>query len=309
MGVSMEHSCFVCSVDNPERIFSGRSAIFGNRYVGPPKRAHGGLAVGALTCPALRLAVADGMIDPVVTSVSGRLRAPVPLETPLEMGAVASERGFDVTMHDGGTDYLNGKVDIRDIPTVPGSTIKEPPENLAEDLAELRKLASADLSGPTLVEQYYQHCHDAGVSDNIDCYGCSERPHALKLHNRATEGGDLWTRWATEPEHVDSSDRLAVAIVTAALDCSNLWVLMARESDLGVGLRRDDKKLWITGTHTVHFLRVPPVDAEYQVLTRFLQQDGRKGFTMAALLDSDATPYAVAEATSILINVPEEMAY
>jgi len=305
----MEHSCFLCSVENPERIVRGRSAFFGKRFVGPPERAHGGLAVGALTCPALRLAGADGIINPVVTSVSGRLRAPVPLETLLQMGAVATERGADVTIHDGGTEYLSGNVEIRDIPTLPGSPIKEPPEYLAEDLAELQKLAGTELSGSTLVEKYYQHCHDAGVSDEIDCYGCSERPHALKLYNRATEGGDLWTRWATEPEHVDSSDRLAVSIVTAALDCSNLWVLMAREPDLGVQLRKDDKKLWITGTHTVHFLRVPPIDVDYQVMTRFLRQDGRKGFTMAALLDSEGTPYAVAEAVSILIDVPKEMTY
>ncbi len=225
------------------------------------------------------------------------------------MGAAATARGIDVTIQGGGTDYLSGNVEIHDIPTVPGSPIKEPPETLAADLTALRKLASTDLGGPTLVERYYRHCHDAGVSDDIDCYGCSERPHALKLHNRLLAGGDLWTRWETEPEHVDSPDRLAVSIVTAALDCSNLWVLMAREPDLGVGLRRDDKKLWITGTHSVHFLRVPPVNADYQVVTQFLKQDGRKGFTMAALLDSEGTPYAVAEAVSILIDVPREMAY
>lgn len=305
----MDHQCFVCDAANADRIIWGSSAVFGDRFVGPPARAHGGLAVGTLTCPALQLAVANGMKNPVVEFVSGRLHAPVPLGKSLETEAFASERGFDIKMHDGDTVYVTGAVAIRDAPTSPGSTIQQPPDALAGNLVELSALANADLSGPTLLAQYYQHCANAGVNDDIDCYGCSQRPHALKLHNRATDQGDLWTRWPIEPDHADSPGRVAVSVITAALDCSNLWVLMAREADLGVELRQNDKKLWITGTHSVHFLRVPPVDVDYRVVTRFLGQDGRKGFTMAVLLDSEETPYAVAEAVSILINVPKEMAY
>ena len=88
--------------------------------------------------------------------------------------------------------------------------------------------------------------------------------------------------------------------MTAALDCSNLWVLKAREPDLGLHMSMHDNKTWMTGTHAVHFLRVPDISGDYRVVTRFLRQEGRKGFTIAALLDREGTAYAVAEAISIL---------
>ena len=61
---------------------------------------------------------------------------------------------------------------------------------------------------------------------------------------------------------------------------------------------------WITGTHAVHFLRVPDIAGDYRVVTHFLRQEGRRAFTMAALLDREGTAYADAEAISILIDLP-----
>ncbi len=127
----------------------------------------------------------------------------------------------------------------------------------------------------------------------------------MKLHNRATADGDLWTRWETEPQYADGPGRLATATVTAALDCSNLWVLKAREPDLGLHMSMHDNKTWMTGTHAVHFLRVPDISGDYRVVTRFLRQEGRKGFTMATLLDREGTAYAVAEAISILTSTQD----
>ena len=71
--------------------------------------------------------------------------------------------------------------------------------------------------------------------------------------------------------------------------------------------RLDEQKWWITGTHSVHFLRVPSIDGDCRVLTRFLRQEGRKGLTMAALIDRKGSVFAVAEAVSIPVDVPEEM--
>ena len=275
--------------------------------MGPSGRVHGGIAVGLLTCPALQLAESVGMLNPVVNYLSGRLHAPVPLNTLLEAQTAPSNDGFTVELYNGDSLVVSGTVNISDVETSPGSIIKQVPSVLTAELETMSELANAELDGPTILTQYYQHCANAGVDDDIVCYGCSEKSHALKLYNRVTKDGDLWTHWTLEPEQIDSPGRLATAVVTAALDCSNLWVLQAREPELSLRMRMHDKKAWITGTHSVHFLRTPSMHIDYRVVTRFIRQEGRKGFTMAVLLDQDGSVYAVAEAISILIELPPEL--
>jgi len=305
----MTHQCFLCSPSNPERIVDASTIVFGERYVGPPARAHGGIAVGALTCPALRHAAQSGVENPIVEHVSGRLHAPVPLTTPLQT-RIQEGNPIKVELCNGNEVVLSGNVSILDRQAMPGSVIKAPPEVLSGHLDELSQLADIELQGPTFMQRYAQFSKDRGVEKQTEviCYGCSEKSHALKLHNRVTEEGDLWTKWATEPHYIDAPGRLAASMVIAGLDCSNLLVLMAREPELSLRMRLEEKKLWITGTHAVHFLRVPHIDGDYRVMTRFLRQEGRKGFTMTALLDRDGTAYAVGEAISILVDVPPEMA-
>jgi len=304
----MTHQCFLCSPSRAERIVNGSTVVFGERFVGPPGRAHGGIAIGALTCPALQHATDAGFEHPTVDYVSGRLRAPVPLAKPL----TAELRDGDpvqIDLCDGESVVVSGSVHVVDRKITPGGVIKRPPEELDEQLNELSRFADVEVEGPTIVERYFQYCKARGLEKQIDvpCFGCSEKAHALKLHNRALDQGDLWTRWVTEPQFVDSPDQLATSLVTAALDCSNLWVLNARAPELSLQMRIEEKKWWITGTHSVHFIRVPSIDGDYRVLTRFLRQEGRKGFTMAALMDREGTVFAVAEAVSILADVPAEI--
>jgi hypothetical protein len=68
-------------------------------------------------------------------------------------------------------------------------------------------------------------------------------------------------------------------------------------------------KIFITGSFSVHFLRVPPIDMsnDYRVVARHLRTEGRKGFTMSVLLDDCGIPYAIAESTAILIDTPAEL--
>jgi hypothetical protein len=214
-----------------------------------------------------------------------------------------------VELHDGENVVVSGSVSVINREMTPGAIIKSSPKELGKHLGELSKLADVDLKGPTLVEEYARFSRERGVEKQTDiiCYGCSEKPHALKLRNRMTNVGDLWTRWQTEPEHIDAPEQLATSVITAALDCSNLWVLSAREPEISLRMRLEDNKLWITGTHSVHFLRVPDIDGDYRVITRYLRTEGRKGFTMTALLDREGTAYAVGEAVSILVDVPPEM--
>ncbi|MHC4106290.1 MAG: hypothetical protein ACYSR9_15205 [Planctomycetota bacterium] len=86
------HRCFVCDEDNPERIvtYTSEDCIFefNDRFEGPKGRAHGGIAIGALTCPALQLAERDGMRHPVALSVTGRMNLPVPLAKPVIVAAI-----------------------------------------------------------------------------------------------------------------------------------------------------------------------------------------------------------------------------
>lgn len=304
----MTHQCFLCSSANAERIVDDSTVVFAERFVGPPARAHGGLAVGALTCPALKHAAHSGAAHPVVEFVSGRLRAPVPLTKSLKVRVKAGDP-VQVEICDVDDVVVSGSVRVADRQVTPGGVIKPPPAELCEDLEELSRLADVELDGPTVVQQYFQFSKARGLEKKIDvpCFGCSEKAHALRLHHRLSDRGDLWSRWGTEPQFIDAPGQLATSMVTAALDCSNLWVLMAREPEMSLRLRLEEKKLWITGTHSVHFIRVPPVDGDYRVLTRYLRQEGRKGFTMAALMDRSGTVFAVAEAISILVDVPPEM--
>jgi len=304
----MTHQCFLCNPSNRDRIVDASTVVFAEGFVGPPERAHGGIAVGALTCPALRHAAESGVENPIVEHVSGRLRAPVPLTKPLQV-RVREGNPIKVDLCDGDDVVVSGRVSVVDRQAIPDMVIKAPPEELSAHLGELSDLADINLEGPTYMQRYARFGKERGIEKQVEisCYGCSEKAHALKLHNRVTEGGDLWTRWETEPYYIDAPGRLATSMVTAALDCSNLLVLNAREPELSLRMRLEEKKLWITGTHSVHFLRVPHIEGDYRVMTRFLRQEGRKGFTMTALLDRDGVVFAVGEAISILIDIPPEM--
>ncbi len=76
------HRCFACEESNSDRIvnISGDGWIlqFVERFAAVPGRAQGGIAIGALTCPALQLAAGKGMVHPVPLQVTGRLIRPVP---------------------------------------------------------------------------------------------------------------------------------------------------------------------------------------------------------------------------------------
>ncbi len=76
----MEHQCYLCDPKNPDRVFTYDSDIATLRipqtFVGPPGRAHGGVSVASLMCPALHLASRSGVANPVVRNVSGRLHMP-----------------------------------------------------------------------------------------------------------------------------------------------------------------------------------------------------------------------------------------
>lgn len=307
------HRCFACDENNPERIITtcddGWIFNFIDRFVGPPSRAHGGIAIGALSCPALQLAEHDGMLNPVALHVTGRLNFPVPIAKPIRVTA-SQERGrYRVRMHEDSKVLLDGMVEVTDRETEVGTVLQEPPPGRIEDLKALAELASVKIEGKTLFTQLRQNFEAAGLPwTGMRCFGCSEAEGALKLHDRVARRGDTWTLWDGDRSFADDNGRLAITIIAAALDCSNQYTPTADDPQFMIRVLRE-KKIWMTGTYGVHFLRVPPIkiEGDYRVTARYLGQKGRKLFSMSALLDRDGNVYAIGEAVAVILELPDEM--
>jgi hypothetical protein len=106
----------------------------------------------------------------------------------------------------------------------------------------------------------------------------------------------------------DGNGRLTAAIIAAALDCSNQYTPSADDPEFVLRVLRE-KKIWMTGTYGVRFLRVPPVEIEgdYRVTAPYLGQEGRKLFSISTLLDREGTVYAMGEAVAVILDLPEAM--
>ena len=54
---------------------------------------------------------------------------------------------------------------------------------------------------------------------------------------------------------------------------------------------------------------MPPVEIEddYRITSRYLRREGRKLFTMSALIDGKGTIYAMGDSVAIIFNIPDEM--
>ena len=81
------------------------------------------------------------MENPVVSYVQGRLRAPMPLSTSLEVSIEKEEDRYSVAIYDDETSYLTGVVEIVDRELKPGEELQQPAAELDETLTELKKLA------------------------------------------------------------------------------------------------------------------------------------------------------------------------
>jgi len=311
----IKHQCFACDEKNPDRIVTntddGWIFNFIERFVGPPGRAHGGTAMGALTCPALQLAERDGMHHPVVLHVNGRINLPVPVVKPISVKAYSEEGRYRVQLYGDSNVFLDGFVEVTDREAKVGSVLQEPPSEYVKDLQSLSEIVDADIKGPSLFTSMLEIQKAAGYpwEPPPKCFGCSEVDGALKLSIRKTRQGDTYTRWKSEVGFTDGEGKLATTMVVAAIDCMNLHVISANDDfDLTVKLFQE-KKTFMTGTYGVHLLRVPPVEIEddYRITSRYLRRDGRKLFTMSALSDSNGTIYAMGESVAIIFNIPDEM--
>ncbi|MFX0202376.1 MAG: hypothetical protein ACFFCW_40230, partial [Candidatus Hodarchaeota archaeon] len=229
---------------------------------------------------------------------------PVPQSKPIRVSAHKERGRYQFKLYDESKLVLDGFVEVGDQETEIGSKLQEPPPERVEDLKTLSELADVEVKGSTLWTRLRQSFEAAGIPwTGGKCFGCSETESALKLRHRVAGQGLTWTRWKGEPKFTDGRRRLATTIVAAAIDCANLHAVTAEDPEFVMQLLRD-KKLWVTGTYGVRFLRVPPVDigGDYRVAARYLGRDGRKLFTMSALLDREGTVYAIGETVAIIFD-------
>lgn len=306
------HQCFACDGDNPDSIVAKTDEDFifkfNDRFEGPTGRTHGGIAIGALTCPALQLAELDGMRYPVAISVKGRMNLPLPLVKPIRAIAFREGDSYQVELHDRSNVILKGSVEVVDRKTEPDTVLQNPPPERLEDLKALAELATANIEGPTLTTQLRQFCKEAGAPwPGARCFGCSDTDNTLKLQHKFARSGDTWARWEIEPAFTENDGRLPAAIIAAAIDCATLHSVTAWDREFVKQLLRE-KKMWMTGSYGVRFLIVPPVEKkkDYIVTARFLGREERKLFGMSALLDRKGNIYAIGEATSIIFDLSSD---
>ena len=284
----MAHRCYACSPDNPDRVFSydGDNAIarFPLRFNGPPGSANGGIAVGALACPAQ--ALPDGAS--YVTRIQARLRNAVLCDRPLDVVASAADDGVTVTLQLDGAALIEGVV-----------TLGSLGDSSADDLADLRRAAVDGTSRPPFFEETGDH-------PIAGCFSCGpDNPRGMHIYPRVVEDGLTCACWHATDEFDDGDGAISPMIVASALDCSSG---ICMPLDMQRELLREDK-FFLLGSLEVNFLRRPPVDRDYRVVARAGAREGRKFFGLSALFDADGIAYATADATWIIAGISRTEAF
>ena len=151
------HRCYSCRAIFGANEADGGSARFPARFAGPPGSANGGIAVGALACPALAMASRAGAAHAAVTRISARIRAGVPLETPLAAAAEASDGAYSVAISDGDAALVTGAVEIArfDAPQQPGDVLAPVSNDRADDITQLSTVDVPDR--PPFFEETGEH--------------------------------------------------------------------------------------------------------------------------------------------------------
>lgn len=296
-------ACYACDPRNPDRIVStdgdGWLASFPGRFVGVPGAVNGGMAVGALACPALMAAQREGASRAVVRGVAGRLRLPVPLESPLGVTVDRVPDGYEVALFDGDVPGVTGSVDIAQLDSharpgdrLPGGA----PGQRQTDVEAMARLVNAEPRREPLYVEQKSHSFPT-------CFSCGpDNRRGLRILPRGAGPHEVWSRWRPDASFRDGHGGLATAIVASALDCSTAWA-----AEAGDGRSLPEDEVMLLGSFDVRFLRVPPiaVDGDYRVIGRWLGRDGRKGYGTSGLFDAQGTAYAIAEAVWITVARPK----
>jgi hypothetical protein len=299
----MSTRCYCCDPANPDRIGahdgSGTSMRFPARFEGPPGTVNGGMAVGALACPALEAAARKGVAHPAVARNMARLHRPVQYTKDLRAVATASGDAYEIALTDGGDELISARVEVASFGASPqpGGTLAAPPGDLEPLLREMSTV------GEPATPPFFEETGDHPIAG---CFSCGPKnARGLHVYPRFAGDGVTWASWHPEPSFVDADGGVARSIIASALDCSS-GICLPREEQIEL-LRND--QFYLLGSLDVRYLRVPPLDATYHVTARARRRDGRKFYGAAALFDAAGTAYAAVDAIWIIVAMTRTQAF
>jgi len=295
--------CYCCDPASPDRITAhdatGAIMRFPARFEGPPGAVNGGMAAGALACPALEAAVRGGATHAGVTRITARLHRGIPHSCDLRADTSATGGALDVSLRDGEDVCISARVEVASLaqPPRPGDVLSSAPADLGRMLREMA--AVRDPKAPPFFEETGDH----PISG---CFSCGpDNARGLHIFPRFAGDGVTWASWSPASALVDAHGGIASSIVASALDCSS-GICLPREQQ--EELLRDDQ-FYLLGSLDVRYLRVPPAGARYHVVGRARHRDGRKFFGLSALFDDAGTAYATADATWIIVAMTRTQAF
>jgi hypothetical protein len=296
-------NCYCCDANNPDRIAThdetGTSLSFPARFEGPPGNVNGGMAVGALACPALAAASRDGMEHPIVTHITGRLHRGVPHSKDLRAETALIDDAYEVTVRAADDGLIAGRVEIASRNNAaregdPLCAVSPELETLISELAAVAQPAAPP---------FFEETGDHPISG---CFSCGpDNPRGMHIYPRFAAHGVTWASWQPEPSFVDTNGGLATSIIASALDCSS-GICLPREDQHEL-LRND--QFYLLGSLDVRYLRIAPPDRSYHITAKALRRDGRKFFGASVLFDDTGTPYATAEAIWIITQLTRTQAF
>jgi hypothetical protein len=284
----MTHRCYACSSANVDRVFAyegGASARFPLRFNGPPGSANGGIATGALACPALAREAGAKRVE----RIQARLRSAVVCDRALDVVVSETAGVVAAALHLDGAPLIDGVVTLAE-------------HDASDAPADLDRLARAAIEG-TSRPPFFEETGDHPIAG---CFSCGpDNTRGMRIFPRVVEDGLTCADWMASDEFDDGDATVSPMIVASALDCSSgicMPIEMQRE------LLREDR-FFLLGSLDVRFLRGVPVSGDYRVVAQAGARDGRKFFGRSALFDRDGAMYATADATWIIAGISRTEAF
>jgi hypothetical protein len=266
------------------------------------------MASGTLACAVLQQAGRDGIEHAVVSRITARLRAGVPVDRDLAVTITAADGGYAVTLRDGDTELMTAAAEIVSGARAfgRGDAIGGAPEEWAAEVTGLAALAVPE--APPFFEETGEHPIPG-------CFSCGpENPTGLHIYPRVVRDGVTCAAWpdasafdngGRRPDGAAGEGLLAAGVLTSAIDCSGgVCLPVAQQREL---LELD--QFFLLGTMDVRYLRVAPSGAPYRVAAKHLRRDGRKFYGLSVLAGEDGTAYAMAETTWIVAGVSRTVAF
>lgn len=292
------HRCYACDPANLDAIFAVDGATrvpaaqvpaarVPARFAGPIGLANGGIVVGMLACPALRLA-GDGAH---VSRITARLSAGAPLERALSIDAARGDDGaISVTLRDGQATLVSATIEV----TANGD---RDDGDYADDLASLLTIEVPE--APLFYDETGEHPIPG-------CFSCGPaHPAGLGIIPRFAGEGMVASAWTPDGAFDDGGATLPAAIVAAALDCSSGICMPVADQR---ALLAEDR-FFLLGSLDVRFLRPAPAAGAYRVVARSQRRDGRKHYGRSALIGDDDIVYAIADALWIVAPMTRAEAF